>query len=204
MSQLPRAFRERLDQEFSIPRLGLSARQLSGWLWLENGSLVVVSLVAGTMFLMWLGEQITERGIGNGISILIFGGIAAGLPGAIGGLFELVRNGAMSAPVFLFIAVLVVAVTYAVVFVERGHVLGQALCEAVAGEIEFQLGDYEEARLTIQNGERNFAALDQPVLGLLGLGAPGRSVIPRLGGPRGGAGSRTPRAGRSPPASRTS
>ncbi|CAN7529129.1 preprotein translocase subunit SecY [Rhizobacter sp. LjRoot28] len=81
----------------------------------------VVSLVAGTMFLMWLGEQITERGLGNGISILIFGGIAAGLPGAIGGLFELVRNGAMSAPVFLFIAVLVVAVTYAVVFVERGQ-----------------------------------------------------------------------------------
>ena len=81
----------------------------------------VVSLVAGTMFLMWLGEQITERGLGNGISILIFGGIAAGLPGAIGGLFELVRNGAMSAPVFLFIAVLVVAVTYAVVYVERGQ-----------------------------------------------------------------------------------
>lgn len=81
----------------------------------------VVSLVAGTMFLMWLGEQITERGLGNGISILIFGGIAAGLPGAIGGLFELVRTGAMSSPVFLFIALLVVAVTYAVVYVERGQ-----------------------------------------------------------------------------------
>jgi len=81
----------------------------------------VVSLVAGTMFLMWLGEQITERGLGNGISILIFGGIAAGLPGAIGGLFELVRTGSMSSPVFLFITVLVVAVTYAVVYVERGQ-----------------------------------------------------------------------------------
>jgi preprotein translocase subunit SecY len=56
----------------------------------------VVSLTAGTMFLMWLGEQITERGLGNGISILIFAGIAAGLPGAIGGLLELVRTGAMS------------------------------------------------------------------------------------------------------------
>jgi preprotein translocase subunit SecY len=56
----------------------------------------VVSLVAGTMFLMWLGEQITERGLGNGISILIFAGIVAGLPSAIGGLFELVRTGAMS------------------------------------------------------------------------------------------------------------
>lgn len=52
----------------------------------------VMTLVAGTMFLMWLGEQITERGLGNGISILIFGGIAAGLPNAIGGLLELVRT----------------------------------------------------------------------------------------------------------------
>jgi preprotein translocase subunit SecY len=56
----------------------------------------VVSLVSGTMFLMWLGEQITERGLGNGISILIFAGIAAGLPTAVAGLFELVRTGAIS------------------------------------------------------------------------------------------------------------
>jgi preprotein translocase subunit SecY len=81
----------------------------------------IVSLTAGTMFLMWLGEQITERGIGNGISILIFAGIAAGLPGAIGGLLELVRTGAMGIIVFLLIAVLVVAVTYFVVFIERGQ-----------------------------------------------------------------------------------
>ena len=81
----------------------------------------VVSLVAGTMFLMWLGEQITERGLGNGISILIFGGIVAGLPNAIGGLFELVRTGAMSIIVSLFIMVLVVGVTFLVVFVERGQ-----------------------------------------------------------------------------------
>jgi preprotein translocase subunit SecY len=81
----------------------------------------VVSLVAGTMFLMWLGEQITERGLGNGISILIFGGIAAGLPSAIGGLLELVRTGAMSVLVAMFIVVLVGAVTYVVVFVERGQ-----------------------------------------------------------------------------------
>lgn len=81
----------------------------------------VVSLVAGTMFLMWLGEQITERGLGNGISILIFAGIAAGLPSAIGGLFELVRTGAMSIIVSIFILALVVLVTYAVVFVERGQ-----------------------------------------------------------------------------------
>ena len=81
----------------------------------------VVSLTAGTMFLMWLGEQITERGLGNGISILIFAGIAAGLPNAIGGLLELVRTGAMSIIVALFIVVLVMAVTYFVVFVERGQ-----------------------------------------------------------------------------------
>ena len=81
----------------------------------------VVSLVAGTMFLMWLGEQITERGLGNGISILIFGGIAAGLPNAIGGLLELRNTGAMSVLVLLFILLVIAAVTYAVVFVERGQ-----------------------------------------------------------------------------------
>lgn len=81
----------------------------------------VVSLTAGTMFLMWLGEQITERGLGNGISILIFGGIAAGLPGAVGGLFELVRNGAMGYFAAIFIVFLVIAVTAFVVFVERGQ-----------------------------------------------------------------------------------
>jgi len=81
----------------------------------------VVTLTAGTMFLMWLGEQITERGLGNGISILIFGGIAAGLPNAIGGLLELVRTGAMSIIVSLLIVVLIALVTYFVVFVERGQ-----------------------------------------------------------------------------------
>ncbi len=80
-----------------------------------------VSLVTGTMFLMWLGEQITERGLGNGISIIIFGGIAAGLPNALGGMGELIRTGSMSAVVGLIIVVLVVMVTTAVVFVERGQ-----------------------------------------------------------------------------------
>jgi preprotein translocase subunit SecY len=81
----------------------------------------VVSLVAGTMFLMWLGEQITERGLGNGISILIFAGIVAGLPSAIAGLFELVRTGSMSIIACMFILALVLFVTFAVVFVERGQ-----------------------------------------------------------------------------------
>ena len=81
----------------------------------------VITLLTGTMFLMWLGEQITERGIGNGISLLIFAGIVAGLPSAIGGTLELARTGAMSIPAVLFIAALVVAVTMFVVFVERGQ-----------------------------------------------------------------------------------
>ena len=71
----------------------------------------VVSLVTGTMFLMWLGEQITERGLGNGISILIFAGIVAGLPSAIGGLFELVRTGAIGPLALLFILALIAVVT---------------------------------------------------------------------------------------------
>ncbi len=81
----------------------------------------VISLTAGTMFLMWLGEQITERGLGNGISILIFAGIAAGLPSAVSGLLELVRTGAMNILVAIVIVVVVIAVTYFVVFVERGQ-----------------------------------------------------------------------------------
>lgn len=81
----------------------------------------VCSLVAGTMFLMWLGEQITERGLGNGISILIFAGIVAGLPSAIGGLFELVNTGAMSIIASVIIITVVLLVTYGVVFVERGQ-----------------------------------------------------------------------------------
>ncbi len=81
----------------------------------------ISTLVTGTMFLMWLGEQITERGVGNGISIIIFAGIAAGLPGAIGGLLELVNTGAMHELTALFIVALVIAVTAVVVFVERGQ-----------------------------------------------------------------------------------
>jgi preprotein translocase subunit SecY len=81
----------------------------------------VVTLLTGTMFLMWLGEQITERGLGNGISIIIFAGIAAGLPGALGGLFTLVSNGSINSFVAILIVVLVAATTYAVVFVERGQ-----------------------------------------------------------------------------------
>ncbi len=81
----------------------------------------VVSLVTGAMFLMWLGEQITERGLGNGISIIIFAGIVAGLPSAIAGMGELVRTGSLSTFVALLILVLVVAVTAFCVFVERGQ-----------------------------------------------------------------------------------
>jgi preprotein translocase subunit SecY len=81
----------------------------------------VVSLVTGTMFLMWLGEQITERGIGNGISIIIFAGIVAGMPAAVGQTAEMARQGELHLLVLLLIAVVVFAVTYLVVFVERGQ-----------------------------------------------------------------------------------
>ena len=81
----------------------------------------VITLVTGTMFIMWLGEQITERGLGNGISIIIFAGIVAGLPTALAGLLDLVRTSAMSVPSALFIVALAVLVTGLVVFVERGQ-----------------------------------------------------------------------------------
>jgi preprotein translocase subunit SecY len=81
----------------------------------------VMTLVTGTIFLMWLGEQITERGIGNGISILIFAGIVAGLPSALGGTFELVRTGELSMILLVVLLSLIVAVTAFVVFVERGQ-----------------------------------------------------------------------------------
>jgi preprotein translocase subunit SecY len=80
-----------------------------------------VTLVTGTMFLMWLGEQITERGIGNGISMIILASIVSGLPAAIGGTLELVNTGEMPAALALILILLVVAVTAFVVFVERGQ-----------------------------------------------------------------------------------
>ncbi len=81
----------------------------------------VISLVTGTMFLMWLGEQITERGIGNGISIIIFAGIVAGLPAAVSGLFQLVSTGAISPLSSIFVIAVVILVTAFVVFFERGQ-----------------------------------------------------------------------------------
>jgi len=81
----------------------------------------VVALTAGTMFLMWLGEQVTERGIGNGVSLIIFAGIVAGLPGAVLTTFEQARNGDMSALQVMAIVVIVLAFTFFVVFVERGQ-----------------------------------------------------------------------------------
>jgi preprotein translocase subunit SecY len=81
----------------------------------------VVALTAGTMFLVWLGEQVTERGVGNGVSLIIFAGIVAGLPAAVISTFEAARNGDMSAISVILIAVIVAAFTYFVVFVERGQ-----------------------------------------------------------------------------------
>ncbi|WP_159590022.1 preprotein translocase subunit SecY [Chelativorans xinjiangense] len=81
----------------------------------------VITLVGGTMFLMWLGEQITARGIGNGISLIIFSGIVAGLPSAIGGTLELGRTGAMSTGLILAIIVIAIVVIGVIVFFERAQ-----------------------------------------------------------------------------------
>ncbi len=84
-------------------------------------AVVAISLVTGTMFLMWLGEQINERGIGNGISILIFAGIVAGLPAAFGGTLELANTGELAPPLVMLILFLAIAVTAFVVFAEKGQ-----------------------------------------------------------------------------------
>lgn len=81
----------------------------------------ITSLVAGAVFLMWLGEQITERGVGNGISMLIFAGIVAGLPRALGQAFESARQGELNVVVLLSVALIAIAVVYFVVFIERGQ-----------------------------------------------------------------------------------
>ena len=83
--------------------------------------IATVTLAAGTMFLMWLGEQITERGLGNGISMIILSAIVAGLPAAIGGTLELVRNGEINPALALILLIMVLGVTAFVVFVERGQ-----------------------------------------------------------------------------------
>ncbi|MCP5146014.1 MAG: preprotein translocase subunit SecY [Gammaproteobacteria bacterium] len=81
----------------------------------------VTTLVTGTLFLMWLGEQVTERGVGNGISMIIFAGIVSGLPAAAGGTIELTRQGELGIPTVIVLVVLTVVVTGLVVFVERGQ-----------------------------------------------------------------------------------
>ncbi len=80
-----------------------------------------ITLIAGTMFLMWLGEQITERGLGNGISMIILAGIVAGLPSAVGGTLEIVRTGEMNPAFALILFAAIIGVTAFVVFVERGQ-----------------------------------------------------------------------------------
>src|SRR5690606_34134577 len=81
----------------------------------------VVALTAGTILLMWIGEQVTERGIGNGVSLIIFAGIVAGLPGAVIQTFQAFQNGSMNFLTLVMIALLVGSFTWFVVFVERGQ-----------------------------------------------------------------------------------
>jgi len=108
-----------------VQALGMSAGLIAQGITLTDGMAfmvpAVVSLVAGSVFLMWLGEQITERGVGNGISMLIFAGIVAGMPKAIGMALESARQGEISILALLVIAMLAVVVVGAVVFMERGQ-----------------------------------------------------------------------------------
>jgi len=106
--------------------IALQSQQVSGIPVVVNPGVgfvftAAVTLVTGTMFLMWLGEQVTERGIGNGISLIIFAGIIAGLPSAIGGTLELARTGEMHPLTILTLFALAIFVTAFVVFVERGQ-----------------------------------------------------------------------------------
>lgn len=107
-----------LGISIALARQGVVAAENYGFLFYF---LSVTTLTAGTMFLMWLGEQITERGIGNGISMLIFAGIASGLPGALAMAFEQTREGEINVVVMFLIAAIVMLVTGFVVFVERGQ-----------------------------------------------------------------------------------
>jgi preprotein translocase subunit SecY len=125
--------RRKLTQYTRFGTVGLALVQSIGAaVALQNQSVVInpgpnfvftaaVTLVTGTMFLMWLGEQITERGLGNGISMIILASIISGLPAAIGGTLELVNTGEMNPAIALILVMLVVAVTYFVVYMERGQ-----------------------------------------------------------------------------------
>ncbi|HQU14991.1 MAG: preprotein translocase subunit SecY [Chromatiales bacterium 21-64-14] len=127
------AGRRKITQYTRYGTVGLAAFQAVGAaIALQNQGVVVApgpsfvitaatTLVGGTVFLMWLGEQITERGIGNGISLIIFAGIVAGLPSAIGGTLELVRTGEMNVFGVLLLFGLAIVVTGFVIFVERGQ-----------------------------------------------------------------------------------
>jgi preprotein translocase subunit SecY len=101
--------------------VGLASQGISFSSGLEFYAVAVITLVAGTVFLMWLGEQVTEKGIGNGISILIFAGIVAGLPSALGMSFESARQGDINILALLLIGILAIATIAFVVFIERGQ-----------------------------------------------------------------------------------
>jgi preprotein translocase subunit SecY len=127
------AGRRKLTQYTRMGTVGLAVFQAAGAaVAFQNQGVVInpgwqvvfiatLTLTAGTMFLMWLGEQITERGLGNGISMIILAGIVAGLPSAIGGTLELVRNGEINPALALILVMMVAAVTVFVVFVERAQ-----------------------------------------------------------------------------------
>lgn len=109
----------------TVQGFGMSLGMASQGLFFDAGALTVIlsviSLVTGAMFMMWLGEQVTERGIGNGISMLIFSGIVAGLPAAVAQSFEQARQGELQIPVLIFVLLVAVAVVWLIVKIERGQ-----------------------------------------------------------------------------------
>lgn len=127
------AGRHKISQYTRYATLGLSFVQAIGvtkWLLSQNVALItgyqfyivaIITLVTGTLLIMWIGEQITERGIGNGISMIIFSGIVSGLPTAMGRTFEQVRQGQLQIMALVFIFVVVIGVTAFVVYVERAQ-----------------------------------------------------------------------------------
>ena len=154
----------------------------------------VVTLVGGTMFLMWLGEQITSRGVGNGISLIIFSGIVANLPTALVGTLELGRQGALSTPIILGILILSVAVIAIIVFVERAQrrlliqypkrQVGNKMMEGQSSHLPLKLNTsgvippiFASSLLLIPATVANFSSQNGPewlitVTSLLGRGAP--------------------------------
>ena len=156
-------------------------------------AMVILALTTGTVFIMWLGEQITARGIGNGISLIIYAGIVAGLPAALQQTYTLFRNGQMSLPVLLFIAAVVVGVITVIVFFERAQrripvqyakrVVGEQVMEAQGSYLPLKVNTagvippiFASSILMLPATLANFLPDNQAIASLINLIVPGRML----------------------------